>query len=495
MCKNRRIIALMMLFMTVLAGCSPRSSEGNTEAEPTAAIKVKAELDDDDTDNVFWHGLLAVEVDGKWGYINEQGEMVIEPQFDSADNFIGKGVATVVVGKEHFLINREGEQVGINKFDSLESLYENGYVIATTKSGNYGIVDETGEFVIERDNYRYEFDAIWDSKHGMFCIERNFKYGFMDINGNVVVEPKYSTVENFADNGLALVAIDDYEKYGFIDVTGKVVIDLQYDYAESFSEEIEGLAYVSKGKEEGYIDASGEMVHKIEENKEYITIEPDIEGTFDDNGLAVVLKKGKKGERGKYGMIDREGNYVIEPKFDDLGPFYDNGLACARINGKDGYIDRTGEFVIEPQFRFAGCFEENGLACVKVSKKTKYGYINSKGEIVIPPEYGHFGEWVNGRIWARTGNKLTLLSETGEIIKEVETKDVWSIGDYDGNVIFVNSDKKFVIINIEGEIIGEYACIYTEYQLYAKEWFFCSKKNCFRSPWGEWGMYCKKHRK
>lgn len=444
----------MMLFMIVLAGCSPRSSEGNTEAEPTAAIKVKAELDDDDTDNVFWHGLLAVEVEGKWGYINEQGEMVIEPQFDFADNFIGKGVATVVVGKEHFLINREGEQVGVNKFDSLESLYENGYVIATTKSGNYGIVDETGEFVIERDNYRYEFNAICDSKHGMFCIERNFKYGFMDINGNVVVEPKYSTVENFADNGLALVAIDDDEKYGFIDVTGKVVIDLQYDYAGSFSEEIEGLAYVSKGKEEGYIDASGEMVHKVEENKEYITIEPDIEGTFDDNGLA-----------------------------------------CARINGKDGYIDRTGEFVIEPQFRFAGCFEENGLACVKVSKKTKYGYINSKGEIVIPPEYGHFGEWVNGRIWARTGNKLTLLSETGEIIKEVETKGVWSIGDYDGNVIFANSDKKFVIINIEGEIIGEYACIYTKYQLYAKEWFFCSKKNCFRSPWGEWGMYCKKHRK
>jgi hypothetical protein len=33
------------------------------------------------------NGLAAVKLDGKWGYINETGDFVIEPQFDDADSF------------------------------------------------------------------------------------------------------------------------------------------------------------------------------------------------------------------------------------------------------------------------------------------------------------------------------------------------------------------------------------------------------------------------
>ena len=39
----------------------------------------------------FSEGLARVRVDGKWGYINTEGEVVIEPQFDDAGSF-SKGV-------------------------------------------------------------------------------------------------------------------------------------------------------------------------------------------------------------------------------------------------------------------------------------------------------------------------------------------------------------------------------------------------------------------
>ena len=65
--------------------------------------------------------------------------------------------------------------------------------------------------------------------------------------------------------------------------------------------------------------------------------------------------------RGKFGYVDRNGNVVIEPQFDEAYEFSD-GLAWAVKDGKSGYIDNTGALVIEPGkygFPFA-----DGLASV-----------------------------------------------------------------------------------------------------------------------------------
>ena len=44
---------------------------------------------------------------------------------------------------------------------------------------------------------------------------------------------------------------------------------------------------------------------------------------------------------GKSGYIDKEGDLVIEAKFDDAKDFYE-GLAPVRVGDKWGYIDKTG---------------------------------------------------------------------------------------------------------------------------------------------------------
>ena len=59
------------------------------------------------------------------------------------------------------------------------------------------------------------------------------KYGFIDKNGKVVIEPQFGGTYGFSE-GLAQVEKDG--KYGFIDKSGKVVIEPQFDYASDFSE-------------------------------------------------------------------------------------------------------------------------------------------------------------------------------------------------------------------------------------------------------------------
>ena len=50
-------------------------------------------------------------MDGKYGYINERGEMVIPCQYDSAGNFSSNGLARVKIDGKYGYINEKGEVV------------------------------------------------------------------------------------------------------------------------------------------------------------------------------------------------------------------------------------------------------------------------------------------------------------------------------------------------------------------------------------------------
>ncbi|MBT6235289.1 MAG: WG repeat-containing protein, partial [Bacteroidetes bacterium] len=52
---------------------------------------------------------------------------------------------------------------------------------------------------------------------------------------------------------------------------------------------------------------------------------------------------------GKEGFIDKNGNWVIQPIFDQVYEFED-GLSKAEINGKFGFIDKNGNWIIQPIF-------------------------------------------------------------------------------------------------------------------------------------------------
>ena len=153
------------------------------------------------------------------------------------------------------------------------------------------------------------------------------KFGFIDKDGNFVIEPKYDAVRPFFE-GLAAVCIDD--KWGYIDKKGNFVIVPEYEQAHSFSE---GLAAVC----------------------------------IDD----------------KWGYIDKKRNFIIQPKYDNARPFFE-GLAPVELDDEWGYIDKKGRFVIPTMYDNARPFFE-GLALVEIDGK--WGFIDEEGEEIIPPEY------------------------------------------------------------------------------------------------------------
>jgi len=191
-------------------------------------------------------------------------------------------------------------------------------------------------------------------------VARNYKYGYIDKTGKMVLPLQYSGADNFSE-GLARVEIGG--KSGYIDKTSKIVIPLIYDAGSEFSE---GLAAVyDSGHHYGYIDKTGKMV---------IPPQYDKAEHFAEGVASVEIG-------GEWGYIDKIGKKAIAPQYHANWP---EGLDAHFKAGKWGYINETGRMIIPPLYAAAHKFSE-GLADVK--NGDKWGYIDNTGKMVILPQY------------------------------------------------------------------------------------------------------------
>jgi WG containing repeat len=190
-------------------------------------------------ETVLWgrpsEGLIAVKIEGKWGFVNMQGEMVIAPQFEpEIDN----------EGRDRYTWGAE---------------FKDGRAPAQIK-GKYGFIDKTGKFLIAP-----KFDEVLPFQGNVARVKVGGKWGLINLSGDYLANPQFKKIELFYEDRAA-VTVDEV-KFGYIDPNGKLVIPLQFNEAREFSE---GLACVKKelrvnGKLDwffGYIDKSGTFVIK-----------------------------------------------------------------------------------------------------------------------------------------------------------------------------------------------------------------------------------------
>lgn len=129
----------------------------------------------------------------------------------------------------------------------------------------YGFVNINGDVVIPP-----QFKYAGRFSHGRSAVQSNSNdlWGFIDNKGNYVVYPKYCSIAAFSESdGLAGVYENGYKagskcvggKWGFMDTSGKWIIDPVLDYAERF---IQGKAKVIYKDQAGYINRYGQWVDK-----------------------------------------------------------------------------------------------------------------------------------------------------------------------------------------------------------------------------------------
>lgn len=173
------------------------------------------------------------------------------------------------------------------------------------------------------------------------------------------------------DDTLAVIAFPG--KRGYINVhTAEMVIELQYKSAWVFSE---GLAAVRNQEDKvGFINNKNEVV---------------IPFKFDakDDGITTpyVFKSGysfMSDSTGHLGIIDREGNWVVEPAYDYIEPYLVDGFRLVIKDGRYGLLDSASNVVYEPIYQSILLEEDQDR--ITLITDTAGCIVDYSGKVVVP---------------------------------------------------------------------------------------------------------------
>lgn len=242
----------------------------------------------------FSEGLAGVQLNGKYGFIDTTGELVIPYEWENV-KFFREGLAGVC------------------------------------KDGKWGFIDTTGNLVIP---YQWDY-CSYGFKDGMAIVSNKGEgqYYVIDKEGNVSFTVVAEYISSYFSEGLATIRRDG--KYGYIDNTGELVIPCSWDDADTF---FDGVAKVKLGNSFFCINKEGENLFSYTE----------LSGSENSWSFSDDLCRVKK--NGLQGYIDRKGNLVIPYEWMDATNFVD-GIACVKKGALWGAIDQTGELVVPCKYR------------------------------------------------------------------------------------------------------------------------------------------------
>src|SRR3954463_5996647 len=217
-------------------------------------------------------GLLSVTVDGKHGYIDIAGRMVIPPAFDFAWQF-SEGRASAWQNGRAGFIDRSGKFVIPPQFEYAK-VFEEG-LAEVELGGLWGFVGTDGQLSIQP-----QFEETRSFAEGRAPVRMDGLWGYIDKAGILVIPAEYRQASLF-ENGRAFVAVEKewvainrngertsraptdlipeqrMGKWGFVTPGGEVAVDFRYDAVQPFSE---GFAAVQVGERWGFIDRRGRLV-------------------------------------------------------------------------------------------------------------------------------------------------------------------------------------------------------------------------------------------
>lgn len=244
----------------------------------------------------FCDGTAFFRKDDKRFYIDLQGNIVDEPQVEEDPDELTCAYENGKYGYK----DSKGNVVIPFKFHFAHS-FSDGMAIVVNERGEVGYINTKGELAIP---YQYGTMAESDGNdfHEGLCAvvvdDTHEWFSYVDKTGELAFEGVFSSAGDFSE-GLAAVRTtgEDY-RTGYIDRSGKMVIELPEGWwGRQFKD---GVAQTQRVDSCYIIDKTGKRLFQV--NSDIIYTGSDI---FYSEGLAVVYGKGEY--EGKRGFMDKTG--------------------------------------------------------------------------------------------------------------------------------------------------------------------------------------------
>ena len=259
-----------------------------------------------------------------WDGVGEEAVEVVEDVADTVDGFDRSSVKTTDnsfsdkqkkrgIDIRYGFIDKKGEVVISPTYKRATSFSE-GFSIVESDEGLYGFIDKKGTQIGE-----LVFADALPFNEGLAAVKDKSSrlWGYIDNTGVFVIQPQFKDCGQFHE-GLAYAVAVNYEIKGegvggYINNKGVFVIQPRFVMdpmrINSFSEGFAVAADIVEGTM-GYVDKKGTLRIR------------GIYGYPFKGALAAATTEALDGE--KYGIIDKKGNFVVNPVFDQiLWDFYD----------------------------------------------------------------------------------------------------------------------------------------------------------------------------
>ena len=324
-------------------------------------------------------------------------------------------IILIIAGVITFLLLNKKETNTIEvTYDIAEIEYKYFIVYSNEK---YGVIDTNGDIIIQP-----EYDKVIipnPTKPVFICSNNNEEKNKILDEKSKEIFTIYDNIEPIAINGIItslpyekdVLKYKVNEQYGLVDLDGKRITKAIY-YDINGLKYKEGELVAKKDDKYGIININGEKIIDFK----YDGIEADkyyVEGLEYKESGYIVCEKTEEGYR--YGYISNKGKKILDTDFNNIQRITEiegnNDIyLIASKNGQYGLL-KNSENIID--YRYQGIEYNKQNKLLILNRATKYGVSTLEGEEVIPLEYKTL--LFNGiYVYAKSGDDVKYFTNKGE---------------------------------------------------------------------------------
>ena len=358
----------------------------------------------------------------KFGVIDNQGNIIIEPQYDDVKiPNPEKNVFICYEGQTTKVMNDKKEQIYteynnitplVLKNVSTDLRYEKS-VLKYEEDGKYGLISLEGKKIT---NPIYEEIDTLQYKEGEFVIKKDNKYGIMNMNGYVIINPEYDNIKADAyyspdtgyknDGYIVSNTTDEGYRYGYIDSEGNKILDTNYNDLYRINYEGETYLICAENGKYGLFNKDKNIIPN-----EYQAI------TYIEGDNLCLVQKGKK-----YGIITLEGSMILQVRYNQIDINGDY-IYTTDENSEIKVYDKKGNEVEVNQNTTISTIQENPEYKIYIDTSngtTLYSIYQGENKITNG-NYNYIGYLSNNNyIASRQNEKLGVIDQNENIKLEMK---------------------------------------------------------------------------
>ena len=332
--------------------------------------------------------LLPVKQNGKWGYVNAQGDLIIPATFIFADQF-QSGRAMVGTESGVGIMDAQGSWLIKPEFEYISWIDSN--VFAAKKTTEWYLYNMKGQQLKKLENGKIKSLDL-----GQYSFVEEDKTGFFHLENGIILKPSYDEILAFKSNKAHLL-IKKENKKGIVSRSGVELLKPEFD-SIAFEK---NYYLVKKDSFWGIYDTIGNLVLKPCAEKIEIVNEKLAYYRFDNSKNLYNLQTKKaimtkifevkpmdnyviiNYEDNNSGIVDYDGN-ILTDNFRKILPYFEN-----KVKVLDSVEANWGIYDIDQRKLILPCkysmieYPENNMSIVKI--KDQFGVINTNMEELVEP--------------------------------------------------------------------------------------------------------------